>query len=279
MAVEVILPTRGRPDQLRIAIKSLVETSTEPDTKILIGADHDDPNTLALRDEDLGPVNWVVANREDTLGEKVERIYRHSTGDVLPFSADDMEMTTDGWDKILLDGAALFPDGIALLYFDDDIHPGFASNPAPTREWCRAFGYYMPVHFPFWWIDTWLNELGELTLRKYRVPVKSKPQNNTLGKTQNMRETSWWGEFFDRTRPERMAHAERLVHDLYPPYMQAVIFQQWETLVPRLIWSNKPARDCTPEIEANKSQETGEPDARYMRAKAKAVQHLIETGQ
>src|ERR1700688_5001121 len=114
MSLTVCLPTLGRPETLREAVTSLIKTSVLDDTKIVIGF-NDDDTTRNMTEVDKTVIS--IAPREDSLGEKYNRCARAHPADLYVAWADDCITTTQGWDKILTDAAALYPDKCGTIYF------------------------------------------------------------------------------------------------------------------------------------------------------------------
>ena len=114
MALTVCLPTLGRPESLKVAITSLLKTSILDDTRIVIGFNKDD----ATRDIQAVEKTIIsVEDREDSLGAKYNRCAKAAPADLYVAWADDCITQTQGWDKILTDAAALYPDKCGSIYF------------------------------------------------------------------------------------------------------------------------------------------------------------------
>jgi hypothetical protein len=285
--VAVILPTRGRPDKLVTALKSIQATVFDQyTTDVFVGVDRDDPLTMKLvRDGlelDFHPlaIKWVIAEREDTLGLKYDRLWKASKShDLFVSFADDALMTTPGWDDVIRTGIKQFPDKMGMLYFGN----GMCALPGcivMSKQLCDELGYFMPTYFPYWWYDTWLDEIGHYIGRILWVPADSQPQKGQRGGTQNMREVNWWAKFFDDMRPERLKAAATIISKIYKdqPYRA----HQLHRIMPDLAkaFAERNANLRTPEeakyFEREMSEAEGPPDARYMRARARAEQMLVE---
>jgi len=63
--------------------------------------------------------------------------------------------------------------------------------------------------FPFWFTDTWLDEIALMLGRKAPVRVEWKPQGQR-GKTTRMRDLAFWAWVFEAARPERIEDARKL---------------------------------------------------------------------
>jgi glycosyltransferase involved in cell wall biosynthesis len=122
--VSVLVPTRGRPDQLRRMISSFYQT-TEWVAELVFRVDDDDRETQAIL-RAFGEV-YITGPRLEgykSLPVFFNELAAHASGDVLMCGNDDMIFKTEGWDTIILDQANCYPDGI----FDF----GYATHNAPN---------------------------------------------------------------------------------------------------------------------------------------------------
>ena len=106
--VSVMLPSRGRPDSLRAALRSLAETCSNPkQVEVLIRLDDDDTQTLAIQDSlvaECAPIDLRIIVGPRGNGYKDLQVYFNelaaaARGDFLFLFNDDARIKTKGWDK------------------------------------------------------------------------------------------------------------------------------------------------------------------------------------
>jgi hypothetical protein len=226
MSVCVCIASRGRPSELDYTISRTLSLSSNPGTHVSVAIDADDISCWAF--EPSAQERCVVnrAPREMSLGAKYNRAAAHAFPGASLFimGVDDAYMDVEGWDQRLLDAAALFPDGIGVVNFSSrgsmfDLPMGYAV----TKKWIEQVGFFCPPYFPFWWHDTWIDELAKMTGRYVwaDVPWNLHGASEKDGhKTQRIREVSWWAKFFDETRPSRAQKALEIIANLdNPPWL------------------------------------------------------------
>lgn len=278
--ISVLLPTRGRPDKLKRSVQSLLDTCSSTEAiEIIVGIDEDDEPTKSLSFD--YPVRASVEPREDTLGQKIDRLFKLAKGDIFIFWTDDMWMETQGWDSIARSAEKLFPDGIMFGYMDEPMHVGFASNPIVNRKFTELAGY-MPTVFPFWWIDTWLDEIAEMIGRKVMIPIRPRSQdeeNQGRGKTRGLRDLVFWQTLFDSLRPVRVELAEHILktYDQANPWLAVQCRQKRPHLIQYFMARGERLRNPeTAQVYELAMSFDAPADERYLRAKRVAEEILAQ---
>jgi|SRR5579859_7562763 len=285
--ISLLIPTRARTAYLQRLFASLEATTSsknEVDAWVYVDEDDDATRGFIAAHPTLPytfQVHWLVGERTNTQGEMTNRLWERSAsnaGIYFPLP-DDYVFTTPGWDRLVRDAFNRFPDRIVLVYPDE----ATASVEQVTliilsAEWLNATQHFMTAYFPFWFDDTWVDQVAQMIQRKVKVGVHADPQGNK-GKTIRMRNLRFWNEFFRNTLDERVDEAERLRRAIYPPGSAA--YQQNAALgaavAQRIRAQSKP-----PDIEAVIYTERtfgGEavklkPNAKYLAVEANAAQHL-----
>ena len=155
--ISVIIPSRGRPDKLARCIQSL---GFHTNIEVLVGLDDDDPELQ--RNRAAMPCFHVIGPRHRTLGALVNTLAAKATGKYLFFLGDDYVIEQPDWPQRILDAAAKLPNDIGVLYPRCKFHKNFANLPIISRKHYEALGYFMSPIFPYWFIDTWHDEVSEL---------------------------------------------------------------------------------------------------------------------
>lgn len=277
MTVCVCIASRGRPDELEKTIAETFDRAMAYDTHIALALDDDDPAKYPRGDASCR------APREPSLGAKYNRAASNAdpATSLFMIGADDVSPETMGWDERLLGAAAQFGDGIGVVYFGPNTGPFcLPEGYALTKGWIDQVGFFCPPYFPYWWHDTWIDELARMTGRFVWADVQWNKHGATSDKaagtyrTTRMREVCWWAEFFDLTRPMRIETAMRMIEKLdNPPWLKSQLLSELPGVALALERRNSNLRANGWNYEQEYSSETGA-DLGYDQIKAEAVAML-----
>lgn len=161
--LSLIVPTRGRPWQLRRFLDSLVGTTAEPgQLEVVLVVDDDDPAPLRVKRDGLN-VRHVVGARGRTMGELNSDGYAASTGDWVMLLNDDVVARTRGWDEKLRAAANRFPDGFALVHVNDTLfRDHLCTFPCVSRPFCELAGGICPREYRRYRIDDHIEDVFNL---------------------------------------------------------------------------------------------------------------------
>jgi hypothetical protein len=163
--IDVLLPSRGRPELLASSIRSLRLTAACPrSVQIHVGADSDDPLT-----------DWVAAGLHarcylfDPQGyDRLHVYYQHmaqaSSGQWLLVWNDDAVMLTQGWDEVLWG----LPPSVLVADLQSH-HSPMCCFPAVRREAVVAAGKFSSDN-PH--VDSFWEVVGNLSGTLATVPVQ-----------------------------------------------------------------------------------------------------------
>lgn len=273
MRLTTIITTRGRPDLLKQTVLTTLRTMALPESRLVIAVDDDDEATLA----DIG---WLprdkrlllsVEPREDTRGPKADRALRVAPADVYMPMGDYTPIHKEGWDAAICEAATLFPDGIGCVN-TPLINASFPGIQAPTAKLVELMGYIYPPHFPFWFIDHWLDDVARMIGRYCTVDIGSDHhslagQRTTIGR----REVGFWADYFDLLTQTRQEQAYSIINAMDEPgTTKSRLVMNFPLVDYRSRWVNLIAKLQHP--PENDPEEL--PDERYLRAKAKADAHI-----
>ncbi len=263
--VTVALATRGRPQVMVQTVQNMVANSELDNTTIVVLMDEDDPASFeALKAANVGSkVMWSVEPREDTLGEKYNRVLKCEPADLYQVAVDYAPILTPGYDKRLLEAASVFPDGIGVVY-GPPANASFPTTQAPTAKWVELTGGIYPGWFPYWFVDHWLDDVakmvGRISACELAVDCHSRRQPSTL----ELRDVDFWATFFDAGRTLRRKQAEKILAALdQPEWMKKLARSQWDRIEARSLWINHTVRHDKAAIEASRGGTP--PDERYAR--------------
>jgi hypothetical protein len=276
--IALLLPSRRRPQSLRRAIDSIGATAARPaDVVAVVGVDDDDDETLELAEcfRPPVPVLWSRGPREITLGRLWNRLAAADHGcDVLAMSCDDYAMETPGWDDNYRQAAAIMPSGYGTAWPTDALvgDPDYCTAPVITRRMMDRMGFFVPPWFPFWFHDTWLEEMGAYVA--CRLPLASRiVAPDGRGDTQNMRDVAFWAQLFDATRGMRVRLATEMIDEMYAGYQQLQVSLKFSMRGLAMFYARRNAALVDPGFAA--AQEAGqvargEPGERYVAARREA---------
>lgn len=162
----IIVPTRGRPDNIARVIEAWTDTEAWQVARLVVAFDVDDPQAdgyralAALTD---GPVDWVEFPIWLPMVYKLDETARGIAGDffALGFAGDDHLPRTGGWASRYL--AELRRLGTGIVYGDD----GYQGAKLPT-EWAmtsdivRALGRMVPAPVEHMYCDNSVLDLGRV---------------------------------------------------------------------------------------------------------------------
>lgn len=276
MKITVIIPSRGRPEQLFATLRRMqkLQSVTEDGSPLhqvvyAIGVDADDTETKGmaklLSGPSLrgGPICGRVFERTSSLGEMVNRLALDVPADVYCSLCDDILVLTEGWDAKIAEAVEAKPDGVFWWKTDEKRAATYA---IVTEKWRQAAGRIFTDYFPFWWDDVWLLHVwllaSEDAWHYVDAELEDRPQN-----TQRMRDLRFWGEFYKGRHDERMAEAERIREALgWPRTLSPEKLRTFADAVTALspeFWADA---DNVEKRQGEKSPPTPE----YVRAKARA---------
>ena len=270
MSVSLVIPSRGRPELLGQAVNAALSNATLDTTRIVVGLDTDDETTARI-ELPIGVIR-SIAEREDSLGAKYNRCQRAHRADLYVLGSDDVAMITPGWDAKLDECAKIFPDQIGAIYFSD--MPGvFQAGQAVTHRLVVLMGYLCQPYTPFWWHDTWLDEIAQMIGRIVKPsPDVRMEAIGPIAKSRGLREIAYWAKFFDNTRPQRREIADLIIEVMNHKAWARI---RADMMLPMFEYRNSILRN--PDKAASFEQNNGfdaPADERYLRIKAVAAEIL-----
>lgn len=167
----LLVPTRDRHDKLRRFLDSVYKMTTKKNNlQILIGCDSCDrasqdlSNQLKKQYERQMNIEVYVRSRSEMLNEDYYNWLGHkATGDLIWILADDLELTTPGWDTIVSNSVEHFfeqhPDKVVCCSMLDNTPPPSHKLPkfpcfpmfsVRAREYC---GWLLHPKVPTWGAD------------------------------------------------------------------------------------------------------------------------------
>lgn len=272
MNLNLLIASRGRPVELQRTLTETAANIADPaNTTISVALDWDDESMKGINPPELPcKLIWNMSAREDSLGAKYNRAADASEAHAYVLGADDNVFTTPGWDERIRSTMRQFNGEFGFIYFgrlDGTLPTNFA---VPHQLKTAQGGRIFPPFFPFWFHDTWIDEIAHLAGRILWTDIKVE-EIHGRGKSRGIRDVAFWAGLFDATRPPRIAVADALSQQYNPGWLQMQLLQRRDIL--SMFFASRMLRLRDPqqahEFEQRMSFDAPE-DERYKRIKAHA---------
>ena len=207
MSVTISLASRGRPELLKSTLGATGPNIRESGTRIVVLLDEDDEQSTGFA-FDHPNVTVSVAPRAESFGHKWNRAVDIAPGSIYVLMADYTPHITPGFDTKVLEAAALFPDGIGVVYnhLANLSFPGMVSATAGLVE---KMGYFCPPYFPYWFVDHWIDDIARMIGRVAFAEVDIGRHNKPA--TQGLQEPAFWAMLYDALVFERREQAFTII--------------------------------------------------------------------
>lgn len=206
MKIAICIPSRKRPRLLAASLTCLQEMeSGKHDVVYEVGYDNDDPHTGNVAQDNKAGA-YSIPSRIITIGGIWNYLVGKIDADVYCAMIDDAFPITPHWDDVI----ARLSGQHEAFSWHEPLYPHNAGYPIATKAWIRKVGEIVPEHFPFWFMDTWFEEIavlisGRPLFMTQRLCIYSKQEE-----TQNLRGLSFWWGFFNATRAIRINQAWKI---------------------------------------------------------------------
>ena len=171
--ISILLPSRGRPNNLRRLLQSIQDTADIPvEIEVIVRLDSDDSSYYEYGDitEDFNV--YLFPGPRTVLSRCWNECFQVSTGDILMHCGDDIVFRTAGWDTIVKQTFDEYSDKIVFVYGNDGLQGReFGTHGFIHRKWVEAVGYFVPPYFVSDFNDTWLNEVAKLIGRHRWIDI------------------------------------------------------------------------------------------------------------
>lgn len=158
--LSLIVPTRGRPRQLRRFLRSLEATTARPSrVEVVLVVDADDTRNHVARWPGLR-MRLVVGPPGRTMGELNRAGEAAARGEFLMLLNDDVVARTREWDVAVLAAAARFPDRLGLVHVNDTlVRDHLCVFPLVSRRYCEVAGGICPPDYRRYRIDDHIDDI------------------------------------------------------------------------------------------------------------------------
>lgn len=274
MRLSINICTRERPHLIKQTIDQTLANISEASTCLMVSVDQDDEATREAVAPYIAGCAVSILPREDSLGEKFNRVMKVAPADVYLSLVDYAPMTVKGFDRQILDAASIYPDGVCAVN-GPLANLSFPCWQAVTHKLAVKMGGIHPPYFPYWFVDHWLDDICRMIDRIVWIPVVNDFWSRRPEKTLELRDTDFWASFFDQTSDMR----ERISRDIInapdfdeTPGRKRALLRNFMVVRQRSAMIN----DICRQNHAGMAQSRGgsPPDERYLRIKANAERML-----
>lgn len=160
--VSLIVPTRGRPAQLRRMLDSVAGTAAHPErVEVVLVVDDDDPHSLVAHPRLT--VRHAVGAPNRTMGALNNAGFAASSGRYVMLLNDDVIVRTRGWDATALACFQRFPDPFVLLHVNDTLmRDHLCTFPLTSRAFYEVCGEVCPPAYQRYRIDDHIEDVFNL---------------------------------------------------------------------------------------------------------------------
>jgi glycosyltransferase involved in cell wall biosynthesis len=272
----VVIPSRGRPESLAACLDSLATSKAA--YEVIVGIDDDDVRAPEYDFVRRRPNHRLVKSpRHKSLGALVNTLADMASNDSVMMLTDDYSLRSSNWVEKTLETIARLPNGVGLVFPRDGIQPGFPGVVTTTRRTRDLIGYWTIPYFPFWYADTWWDELAILSGVVDEIDLDTGPIDGRGG-TIGLRDVGFWTGFFEVLRPDRVRDAEKIASVAFADFpdvlgrIKAETRLRQEMCFAKTIYLRDPLNH-----QRWKEREEGEPSPRYETLKAEAVRMWEES--
>jgi hypothetical protein len=157
LEIEILCPTRGRPQHMKEMVQSISDTASKPElVRVSFATDNDDKETLdVLPDlsayfEPLPLTVRLGRGPRQNPASVYNMLFERTAAEIIMYAGDDIRFRTKGWDETIRETFLASGDRILLVGCYDPARPsipfpdhGFLSN------WgCRSVKYVFPLFPP-----------------------------------------------------------------------------------------------------------------------------------
>lgn len=182
--ISILMPTRGRVENVKRIVASVVDTVDDiKNVEFCLYVDDDDVEMHQLLEHTTDNIK-VTYGKRITLSQCWNEAYKIASGDIILPCGDDVVFRTPGWDTMVINTFALYPDHIVFVYGDDLSPRGkyFGTHGFIHRRWVEVVGYVCPPYFSSDYTDAWVNSIADILNRRIFMPFIMEHMHFSLGK-------------------------------------------------------------------------------------------------
>lgn len=214
MRIAVLIPTRGKPEALRTTIGAFQHLeSGQHDVRYFVRVDKDEEELyLPFFNQPLPKIYFMFADAPLTPVQKTLDIldnvfFKDFDPDVHVLMSDDIFPMTMHWDITI---GGVIHRGIGAFCWEEWGDPANQTYIVLDRHYVDRMPVYLPTWFPFWFSDSWRNEVHMMVFKRAIPIISNLKLGGKRGKTYSMRDLDFWFDFFAHTREDRICEAAEM---------------------------------------------------------------------
>lgn len=190
MRISLLLPTRQRPDALGAMYDSAMNLAEDPDNvEVICYIDDDDHSYDGLEKPRLKK----IGGPRKTISKCWNDCWKAATGEIFGHMGDDIRFRTQGWDTVVRNLFAEYPDRIVFAYGDDGLTEQngyeFGTHGFIHKNWTDVVGRFVPPYYESDYNDTHLNDVAKALGRHRHIPVMTEHMHYSIGKSEKDQNT------------------------------------------------------------------------------------------
>lgn len=182
MKINIIFPSRNRPEQAEKTLKKWIENAyNKKNISIILSIDSND--TLLRRYERLSNIDgvFVLVGKNKSAIEAINKSCKFCSGDVIVQIAEDFNEPPLHWDKLILEATNGKED--FLLKTQDGIQKTLVTLPIMDRKFYNRFGYIYYPGYQHLFSDQELTAVAHMTGRIITSDIYIPHNHYSTGKT------------------------------------------------------------------------------------------------
>lgn len=208
MKISILLPSRQRLASLTRLYNSAMELADRPElVEMVVYIDEDDDSYEAVIESPM-PNTVFIRGPRKTISLCWNDCWESSTGEIFWHAGDDVVIRTQGWDTIVRNLFAEYPDKIVFAYGDDgnieSSNNKFGTHGFVHRNWTDVVGYFVPPYYESDYNDTHLNDLALGVNRHRHIDILTEHMHYSLGKSKKDQNTEDRLKRHEKQRPEEV---------------------------------------------------------------------------
>lgn len=220
--ISVLIPTRGRPQRLKDAVQSALDTAKNASqVEVLVRVSNRDPFVDDYCKIKLpANVHWWYPVTCDRYPAGIEFLRGNAKGSIFFCGSDDSLFRTQGWDEVVNDAFALVTDNLLVAYADNGQGREKCEQFFTTRAWVDAVGWLMRKEYEHFCCDQDVEWMATAIGRLRKIDVMVEHMHKKYGKAPDddtyrlVRGTTGVNardlDRFDAFAQDRLAAVERL---------------------------------------------------------------------
>lgn len=239
--ISIILPTRKRPHRLKSFVDSAVNKAAHPENlEFLVYADDDDPASVTVMKQYRSRKEFEVKifqRPQMGLNAIQNFLYKHSTGDIIGYFADDVRFLSNNWD---IEVRKTFVDDMIYLVCPYEEHNKFknASHGFVSRRATDAIGELMPSCLKSLCSDKWLEDVYHRIGRIIRLRSVHISHDHPGFSTRRVNPKPELAKYWDETynsKKNKHGRSKLYKRDLSRYHKNLSIRQEWSKKIQNLL--------------------------------------------